>query len=84
MLTKHDEAFVYAGVREPEKATALKELKSKYPGKLAIVKLISGDVEGNTIVAKEIELRHGRVDTVVANAGKLPESTQMIYETHAS
>ena len=34
-----------------------------------IVKCVSADVEGNATLAKEIEERHGHVDTVIANAG---------------
>ena len=60
---------MYAGAREPEKATALKAIAEKYPSRIAIVKCVSADVEGNSALAKEIETRHGRVDTVIANAG---------------
>ena len=63
---------MYAGAREPAKATQLKELAQKYPGRIAIVKCVSADVEGNAALAKEIEERHGRVDTVIANAGMYP------------
>ena len=61
---------MYAGARNPDNATSLAELKVKYPDRLAIVKLVSADVEGNAAVAKEIEARHGHVDTVIANAGE--------------
>ena len=69
ILALHDDAFVYAGAREPAKATQLKALEQKYPGRIAIVECVSADVEGNAALAKEIEERHGRVDTVIANAG---------------
>lgn len=68
-LEKHGDAFVYAGARDPDKATALQELKKKFSGRLEVVKCVSGDTLGNAAVAKEIEERHGRVDTVIANAG---------------
>ncbi|PPQ80882.1 hypothetical protein CVT25_001891 [Psilocybe cyanescens] len=67
-LEKHEDSFVYAGARDPLKATALQDLKTKYPGRIAVVKCVSGDEAGNAAVAKEIEERHGRVDTVIANA----------------
>ncbi|PPQ79770.1 hypothetical protein CVT25_003323 [Psilocybe cyanescens] len=67
-LEKHEDSFVYAGARDPSKATALQDLKTKYPGRIAVVKCVSGDESGNAAVAKEIEERHGRVDTVIANA----------------
>lgn len=41
----------------------------KYPDRIAIVKCVSADVEGNAALRKEIEKRHGRLDTVIANAG---------------
>ncbi|KJA22327.1 hypothetical protein HYPSUDRAFT_186492 [Hypholoma sublateritium FD-334 SS-4] len=69
ILAAHDNAFVYAGAREPEKATGLKSLAAKYPGRMAIVKCVSADVEGISDLAKYIEKGHGRVDTVIANAG---------------
>lgn len=39
---------------------------------MAVVRLVSADVEGNAAVAKQIEETHGRVDTVIANAGMSP------------
>ncbi|KJA22261.1 hypothetical protein HYPSUDRAFT_41159 [Hypholoma sublateritium FD-334 SS-4] len=69
ILATHEDAFVYAGAREPEKAAELKGLAEKYPGRISIVKCISADIEGNSALAKEIEKAHGRVDIVIANAG---------------
>lgn len=74
ILAKHENSFVYAGARSPENAIALHELKTKYPGRIEVVKCISGDTEGNATLAKEIEERHGRIDTVIANAGAKPDS----------
>ena len=61
--------FVYAGARDPDNASSLRNLETKYPDRLAVVKCVSADVEGNATLAKEIEKRHGRLDTVIANAG---------------
>ncbi|KJA23333.1 hypothetical protein HYPSUDRAFT_201362 [Hypholoma sublateritium FD-334 SS-4] len=61
-------AFIYAGVRDPTKAVALEALSNVYPGRIAIVKCVSADAEGNALLAKKIQERHGRVDTVIANA----------------
>ena len=69
ILGKNDHDFVYAGVRDPDNASSLGELQRKYSGRIALVKCVSADVEGNTTLSKEIERRHGRLDTVVANAG---------------
>ncbi len=69
ILEKHAEAFVYAGARDPENATSLRNLQAKYPDRIALVKCVSADVEGNAALAREIEKRHGHLDTVIANAG---------------
>lgn len=82
ILAKHHTAFIYAGARDPDKASALLDLKNKHPDRLAIVKLVSADVEGNAEVAKVIEARHGRVDTVIANAGRILHSVNFcLYYT---
>ncbi len=70
ILAAHDNAFVYAGVRNLDNASALKDVEIRYPTRIAVVKCVSADVEGNTALGKEIEKRHGRVDTVIANAGQ--------------
>jgi NAD(P)-dependent dehydrogenase (short-subunit alcohol dehydrogenase family) len=46
-------------------------LVTKYPGRVEIVKYVAGDKEGNDAVAAEIKAKHGRVDTVIANAGEV-------------
>ena len=69
ILATHPNAFVYAGVRDITKASALEELRQQYAGRIAIVQCVSADAEGNAQLAKEIRARHGRVDTVIANAG---------------
>ena len=60
---------MYAGARDPSKATELEELSKEYPGRIAIVKFVSADAKGNAQLAKIIKEKHGRVDTVIANAG---------------
>lgn len=69
ILETHEDAFVYAGARDPDNSIALKDLSQEYPGRISIVKCVYGDSDGNAAMAKEIEERHGRVDTVIANAG---------------
>ena len=69
ILATHPNAFVYAGVRDITKASALEELHQKYAGRIAIVQYVSADAGGNAQLAKEIHAKHGRVDTVIANAG---------------
>ncbi|KAF8182892.1 hypothetical protein BJ912DRAFT_977034, partial [Pholiota molesta] len=53
-------AIVYAGI---------KELAGQYPGRIEVVKYVSGDEEGNNAIAALIKEKYGRVDTVIANAG---------------
>ena len=60
---------MYAGARDPSKATELEDLSNKYPGRITIVKCVSADAAGNADLAKIIKERHRRVDTVIANAG---------------
>lgn len=69
ILEKHENAFVYAATRDPENATVLRKLSSKYPGRISIVKCDYRDTEGIARMAKQIKEGHGRVDTVIANAG---------------
>ena len=44
------------------------------------MKCVSADIEGNTALAKEIKNRHGRVDTVIANAGMSLVSGIRLYD----
>ncbi|KJA22257.1 hypothetical protein HYPSUDRAFT_41152 [Hypholoma sublateritium FD-334 SS-4] len=69
ILEKHSNAFVYAGVRDPDNATSLQNLQAKYSDRIAVVRCISADAEGNASLGREIEKRHGHLDTVIANAG---------------
>ncbi|KJA22255.1 hypothetical protein HYPSUDRAFT_41149 [Hypholoma sublateritium FD-334 SS-4] len=68
-LEKHSNAFVYAGVRDPDNALSLQNLQEKYSERIAVVNYVSADVEGNAALGREIEKRHGHLDTVIANAG---------------
>lgn len=66
---KFPSAVIYAGARDSSSASQLKELAVKYPGRIEVVKYVSGDKEGNESLAKEIGDKYGRVDVVIANAG---------------
>ena len=65
---KHSDAIIYAGARDPSKATALQELAKGNPN-VKPVKLISTDLETNKSVADQIKQEQGGVDVVIANAG---------------
>ncbi|KAF8172895.1 NAD(P)-binding protein [Pholiota molesta] len=70
IATKDPSAIIYAGARDPAGgASLLKALVAKYPGRVEIVKYVAGDKVGNDAVAAQIKAKHGRVDTVIANAG---------------
>lgn len=71
IATKDPSAVIYAGARDPSNgASQLIQLVDKYPGRIEIVKYVAADKEGNDAIAKVIGGRHGRVDTVIANAGE--------------
>jgi NAD(P)-dependent dehydrogenase (short-subunit alcohol dehydrogenase family) len=73
IATKDPSAIIYAGARDPVGgAPLLKALVAKYPGRVEIVKYVAGDKVGNDAIAAQIKAKHGRVDTVIANAGAVP------------
>lgn len=61
-------------MRDTSTATALLELAKFSQAKIHLVKIVSGDEEGNKAAAKEVEGLTGRVDVLWANAGKLSSS----------
>ncbi|KJA17396.1 hypothetical protein HYPSUDRAFT_192318 [Hypholoma sublateritium FD-334 SS-4] len=81
ILASHPDAFVYAAARDPPKATALEELSNKYPGRISIVRYVAADAAGNADLAKVIKTKHGRVDTVVANAAIVRVSNTVLEAT---
>lgn len=72
IASRHSDVAIFAGARNPDAAISLKELQVKYPGKIHIVKFVSGDAEINYALAKVIEEKYGYVDIVIPNAGKRP------------
>ncbi|KAF9471366.1 NAD(P)-binding protein [Pholiota conissans] len=66
---KDPTAIIYAGGRNISASPQLAEAAARYPGRVEIVKYIAGDAETNNAIAKTIKEAHGRVDTVIANAG---------------
>ncbi|PRP85677.1 hypothetical protein PROFUN_06511 [Planoprotostelium fungivorum] len=67
-LLARSDVIIYAGAREPAKATELQKLAAEHKN-LHIVKLTSGSVEEAKQVAAVIEKQSGGLDYVVANAG---------------
>lgn len=68
-LIKRDNTVVFAGARDPVKATDLKALADKSSGRLHIVKLTSASEEDNAAAIKEVEQKAGHIDVLIANAG---------------
>jgi NAD(P)-dependent dehydrogenase (short-subunit alcohol dehydrogenase family) len=69
-LARRENVIVFAGARDPSTASALHELQEEHPGKVFLLKLISADEAGNRAAIQEIKEKAGRLDVVIANAGK--------------
>ncbi len=82
IASKDSSAIIYAGARDPSSPgiSQLKDVVGKYPGRIEIVKYIAADKEGNAELAKEIGKKHGRVDTVIANAGECNMNTHNVLQ----
>lgn len=70
IASRHSDVAIFAGARNPDAAASLKELQVKYPGKINVVKFVSGDIGINYALVKVIEEQYGYIDIVIANAGK--------------
>ncbi|KJA15416.1 hypothetical protein HYPSUDRAFT_207904 [Hypholoma sublateritium FD-334 SS-4] len=81
ILASHSDAFVYAAVRDPLKATSLEELSKKYPERISVVKWVAADAAENAELANVIKEKHGRVDTVIANAAVVRISNTVLQTT---
>jgi NADP-dependent 3-hydroxy acid dehydrogenase YdfG len=64
------DAIVFAGARNPDNSKEFTELTQQYPGRFFPVKLISADKESNERAVSLIKEKVGRLDVVIANAGK--------------
>ncbi|KAF9479341.1 NAD(P)-binding protein [Pholiota conissans] len=88
IAAKDPSAIIYAGGRNPSGTPRLVELEAKYTGRVVPVKYIAGDEESNKALALEIQGKHGKIDTIIANAaienstGKVHETTAQNYEDH--
>ncbi|KAI5476640.1 short-chain dehydrogenase/reductase SDR family protein [Pseudohyphozyma bogoriensis] len=68
-LVARPNTVIYAGARDPSKATALEELSKAHPGVIHIVKLSSTSVEDANSAASLVEATSGKIDVLIANAG---------------
>ncbi|KAF9465515.1 hypothetical protein BDZ94DRAFT_1214692 [Collybia nuda] len=63
------EVSIFAGVRDLSAAVELQGLCTNFPGKITIIKYISSDEAVNNALAREIETKHGYLDTIISCAG---------------
>jgi NAD(P)-dependent dehydrogenase (short-subunit alcohol dehydrogenase family) len=76
LLLSQDDTIVIAGARhpEPEAAKELHVLAQNHPNRLFPIKLISADQSSNHEAAEFVKEKFGRIDVVIANAGKLSDN----------
>ncbi|KAI5829950.1 NAD(P)-binding protein [Schizophyllum commune Tattone D] len=66
-LASRPDAVVFAGVRDPARATDLQALAKAHPGRVHVVKLVHPDKANNIAAVEEIKRVAGRLDVVIAN-----------------
>jgi hypothetical protein len=69
-LASRDNIVVFAGARNPDAAEDLQALEAQHPGKVHTVKLVANDEQGNRDAVEYVKKKAGRLDVVIANAGK--------------
>jgi NAD(P)-dependent dehydrogenase (short-subunit alcohol dehydrogenase family) len=70
-LLSRENVVTFAGARHPAEAAALQALAEQHPGKLHIVKLTSASEAENKAAVEQIKQIAGRLDVVIANAGRV-------------
>ncbi|KAL1728690.1 hypothetical protein EV714DRAFT_214732 [Schizophyllum commune] len=68
LLAARPDTIVFAGARDPARATDLQALATAHPNRVYPVKLISADRASNAAAAEKIKKVVGRLDVVIANA----------------
>ncbi|KAL1691081.1 hypothetical protein GGG16DRAFT_125167 [Schizophyllum commune] len=68
-LAARPNAVVFAGARDPARATDLNVLAKAHPDRVHILKVVSADRENNKAAIEEVKRVAGRLDIVIANAG---------------
>ncbi|KZT54351.1 NAD(P)-binding protein [Calocera cornea HHB12733] len=68
-LAAGPDTIVFAGARDPSKASDLSALSSKHPDTFHVVQLTSADKASNEAAIAEIRRVAGRLDVIIANAG---------------
>ncbi|KAI5831249.1 NAD(P)-binding protein, partial [Schizophyllum commune Tattone D] len=70
LLTTRPDVIVYATARKLDGAAELRALADGSEGKVRLLELSYGDEESNAAAAARIKKEVGRLDVVIANAGK--------------
>ncbi|KAI5892431.1 NAD(P)-binding protein [Schizophyllum commune H4-8] len=68
-LAARPNVVVFAGARDPARATDLNALAKAHPNRVHVLKIISADRESNKAAIEEVKRVAGRLDIVIANAG---------------
>ncbi|GAA5903384.1 hypothetical protein JCM8208_001905 [Rhodotorula glutinis] len=80
-LVKRDNVLVFAGARDPTKATALNSLADE-TGRVVVVKLESTSEADAKAAAQLVKDKVGKLDYLIANAGiSLPEGVLPVLDT---
>ena len=69
VLAARPNAVVFAGARDPARATDLNALAKAHPDRVHVFKVVSADRESNKAAIEEVKRVAGRLDIVIANAG---------------
>jgi NAD(P)-dependent dehydrogenase (short-subunit alcohol dehydrogenase family) len=72
---------VVAACRDPSSATALAELRARYPTRLSVVRMDVTDVAAIEAAAATVAAAHGRVDALIQTAAVLHVAGEMAPET---
>ncbi|KAL1724384.1 hypothetical protein EV715DRAFT_260240 [Schizophyllum commune] len=68
-IAARPDTIVFAGARNPDRATDLHALAAAHPGRVHVLKIVSADRASNAAAVKEVKRVAGRLDVVIANAG---------------
>ncbi|KAL1756797.1 hypothetical protein FB107DRAFT_273618 [Schizophyllum commune] len=68
-LSVRPDAVVFAGARDPGRASDLNALARAHPDRVHVIKVVSADKETNAAAIEEVKRVIGRLDVVIANAG---------------
>ncbi|KAL1752415.1 hypothetical protein FB107DRAFT_293187 [Schizophyllum commune] len=63
------DTILFAGARDPDRATDLRALAAAHPGRVHVLKVVSADKANNAAAVEEVKRVAGRLDVVIANAG---------------